>query len=63
MTGTAGLDPSELECVAWSESLRRFVPALGCTLVAEPGKGLEGLEWDLRDETGVAGQDDNQTQN
>lgn len=37
-TGDCGLDPSELECVAWSESLRRFVPALGCTLVAEPGR-------------------------
>lgn len=37
-TGDCGLDPAELECVAWSESLRRFVPALGCTLVAEPGR-------------------------
>lgn len=33
-----GVDPSELECVAWSEPLQRFVPALGCTLVAEPGR-------------------------
>ena len=33
----SGVDPSELECVAWSEPLQRFVPALGCTLVAEPG--------------------------
>jgi hypothetical protein len=55
MTGTAGLDPSELECVAWSESLRRFVPALGCTLVAEPGKGLEGLEG--LDGVGLEGRD------
>ena len=36
-----GVDPAELECIAWSESLLRFVPAMGCTLVAEPGK--EGM--------------------
>ncbi|CAE7214372.1 psiR [Symbiodinium sp. CCMP2592] len=34
-----GLDPlMDLECVAWSAPLRRFVPALGCELVAQPGR-------------------------
>lgn len=32
-----GLDAAQLECVAWSDPLRRFVPALGCELVTEPG--------------------------
>lgn len=41
-----GVDPAELECIAWSESLLRFVPAMGCTLVAEPGK--EGMPWSTR---------------
>ena len=36
--GDCGVDPAELECIAWSESLLRFVPAMGCTLVAEPGR-------------------------
>ena len=41
----SGLDPlMDLECVAWSAPLRRFVPALGCELVAQPGAGKEARD-------------------